>query len=69
MWLSGLRALVRFYLSSFPLRNGKGRLYEALNEKLLPSERFVTTDDTIWFSFEIGPVRPGPEENLFFRRL
>jgi FkbM family methyltransferase len=39
---SGGRALFRWYLSKFPLRDGKVFLYEHLHQYLMPSERLVT---------------------------
>ena len=61
-----LRALVRFYLSRFPLRNGKGRLYEALNEKLLPSERFVTIPMPYGFLLKLDLSEPAQRKIYFF---
>ena len=66
MWRSGLRALVRLYLSSFPLRDGKGRIYEALNEKLLPSERFVTTEIRYGFRLKLDLSDPAQRKIYFF---
>jgi FkbM family methyltransferase len=39
---SGGRALCRWYLSKFPLRDGKVFLYEHLHQGLMPSDRLVT---------------------------
>jgi len=39
---SGGRAIFRWYLSKFPLRDGKVFLYEHLHQYLMPSERLVT---------------------------
>ena len=39
---SGGRAILRWYLSKFPLRDGKVFLYEHLHQYLMPSERLVT---------------------------
>ena len=36
------RALCRWYLSKFPLRDGKVFIYEHLHESLMPSDRLVT---------------------------
>ncbi len=37
-----LRGLFRWYLSRFPLRDGKAYLYQRLHARLAPPERFVT---------------------------
>jgi FkbM family methyltransferase len=66
MWQSGLRALVRLYLSSFPLRDGKGRIYAALNEKLLPAERFVTIPIRYGFRLKLDLSEPAQRKIYFF---
>ena len=66
MWLSGLRALVRLYLSNFPLRDGKGRIYEAFNEMLLPPERFVTIPIKYGFRLKLDLLEPAQRKIYFF---
>lgn len=66
MWLSGFRDLVRLYLSRFPLRNGKGSLYAALNEKLLPSERLVTVPIRYGFRLKLDLSEPAQRKIYFF---
>ena len=39
---SASRALFRWYLSKFPLRDGKAYFYEKLHPRLMPAERLVT---------------------------
>jgi FkbM family methyltransferase len=42
-WLkAGGRKIFRWYLSKFPLRDGKAYFYESLNRRLAPAERYVT---------------------------
>ena len=38
---SALRGLFRWYLSQFPLRDGKAYFYERLHAGLTPSERYA----------------------------
>jgi FkbM family methyltransferase len=66
MWQSSLRTLVRFYLSSFPLRDGKGYIYEAFNEILLPSERFVTIPIKYDFRLKLDLSEPAQRKIYFF---
>ena len=42
-WLKGIsRNIFRWYLSRFPLRDGKAYFYQSLNSRLAPAERWVT---------------------------
>ncbi len=42
-WLkAGGRKIFRWYLSKFPLRDGKAYFYKSLNRHLAPAERYVT---------------------------
>jgi FkbM family methyltransferase len=66
MWKTVLRALTRFYLSHFPLRNGKGRLYEALNEKLLPAKRYLIVPIQYGFSLKLDLAEPAQRKIYFF---
>jgi FkbM family methyltransferase len=66
MWLAIFRDLVRFYLSRFPLRDGKGRIYEALNARLLPSERFVTVPVRYGFRLKLDLSEPAQRKIYFF---
>ncbi len=66
MWKKGLRALIRCYLSRCPLRNGKGRLYEAYNEKLLPSERYITISIKYGFFLRLDLSEPSQRKIYFF---
>jgi FkbM family methyltransferase len=66
MWKSVLRALTRFYLNRFPLRNGKGRLYEAFNEKLLPAERYLIVPIQYGFSLKLDLTEPAQRKIYFF---
>jgi FkbM family methyltransferase len=66
MWRSALRALIRFYLSSFPLRDGKGRVYDAFNEKLLPDERFVIISTRYGFRLKLDLADTAQRKIYFF---
>ena len=42
-WLKSMtREIFRWYLSRFPLRDGKAYFYKLWNARLAPRERFVT---------------------------
>lgn len=60
------RALLRFYLSRMPLRNGKGRLYTALHSRLLPPERWVTTTVRQGFRLCLDLTEPAQRQIYFF---
>ncbi len=66
LWLAGLRELVRLYLRRFPLRDGKGRLYAAVNEKLLPSRRYVTSRIRHGFRLHLDLMEPAQRQIYFF---
>jgi len=66
MWKNLVRKFVRLYLSRFPLRNGKGRVYDALNEKLLPSERFITIPLHHGFRLKLDLSEPAQRKIYFF---
>ena len=52
---SASRALFRWYLSNFPLRDGKAYFYERLHHRLMPAERLVTATLDKGFQHEAGP--------------
>jgi FkbM family methyltransferase len=60
------RELLRLYLSRFPVRNGKGRLYEALHARLLPIERFVTVTIRHGFRLRLDLSEPAQRKIYFF---
>lgn len=62
-WLS---RLVRFYLTYFPLRNGKGRVYRAVQAKLLPPERWVTLKVRQGFWLRLDLLDPAQRYIYFF---
>ncbi len=62
-WLS---RLVRFYLTYFPLRNGKGRVYQAVQDKLLPPERWVTLKVRQGFWLRLDLLDPAQRYIYFF---
>lgn len=66
MWKTVFRALARLYFSRFPLRNGKGRLYKVLNDKLLPSERFLTIPLQYGFLLRLDLSEPAQRKIYFF---
>jgi FkbM family methyltransferase len=66
IWQSLVRTLLRVYLSRFPLRNGKGRLYDALQEKLLPAERFVTVRLRFGFHLKLDLSEPAQRKIYYF---
>jgi FkbM family methyltransferase len=66
MWRSALREFIRFYLSNFPLRDGKGLIYATFNEKLLPDERFVTISTRYGFHLTLDLWEPAQRKIYFF---
>jgi FkbM family methyltransferase len=66
MWQTALRTFLRLYLSRFPLRNGKGLLYDAFNEKLLPSQRFVIVAIRHDFRLNLDLSEPAQRKIYYF---
>jgi FkbM family methyltransferase len=65
-WLRALRWLVRLYLSRFPLRNGKGRLYRTCQERLLPPARWQTIKVRQGFRLRLDLMDPAQRQLYFF---
>lgn len=66
IWLGGIRELVRLYLRRCPLRDGKGRVYAAVNEKLLPPQRYVTAPVRYGFRLHLDLMEPAQRQIYFF---
>ena len=66
MWQNALQTLLRFYLSRFPLRNGKGRLYDTFHEKLLPPQRFITIPLRFGFRLKLDLSEPAQRKIFYF---
>jgi|GEM_PF-324145 len=66
LWQVLARSLVRAYLRYFPLRNGKGRVYRALQARLLPPERWVTVPVRQGFRLRLDLTEPAQRQIYFF---
>ncbi|MGP8051459.1 MAG: FkbM family methyltransferase [Desulfobaccales bacterium] len=60
------RALLHWYLSKFPLRDGKVFLYEHLHQALLPPERLVTATLDPGFRMRLDLEDPEQRKVYFF---
>ncbi len=60
------RSLIRLYLSRFPLRNGKGRIYQTWQKVLLPAERWVTMTVRQGFQLRLDLQDPAQRQIYFF---
>lgn len=65
-WVRFSRGLLRFYLSRFPLRDGKGYLYRNLQERLLPPERWQTIKVRQGFRLRLDLADPAQRQIYFF---
>jgi FkbM family methyltransferase len=63
---SASRALFRWYLSRFPLRDGKAFLYERLHHLLMPAERLVTATLDKGFRMKLDLVDAEQRKVYFF---
>ena len=66
-WKNPARRLFRWYLSKFPLRDGKARAYAAWQEKLLPPQRFAVTAMDAGFTMELDLADPEQRKLYFYR--
>lgn len=65
-WRRAARFLVRFYLSRCPLRNGKGRIYQAFQERLRPPQRWQTITVRQGFRLRLDLLDPAQRQLYFF---
>jgi FkbM family methyltransferase len=65
-WRAALRETFRWYLRRFPLRDGKGYLYDKLHPILVPEERFVAARLVRGFSLELDLKDPDQRRMYFY---
>lgn len=63
---STARQWFRWYLNRFPLRDGKARLYQALHQALMPSERFLMVDIDPGFRLKCDLQDPEQRKIYFY---
>jgi FkbM family methyltransferase len=66
-WKNAARRLFRWYLSRFPLRDGKARVYAALHDRLLPPARCVIDRLDPGFTMELDLADPEQRKLYFYR--
>ena len=66
---SALRGLFRWYLSKFPLRDGKAYFYERLHAGLTPPDRYAVVRLDKGFRMKLDLGRSGTAEGVFLRAL
>ena len=63
------REIIRYYLRSFPLRDGKKLVYDLFNQSLAPSKGYVEVEMAAGFKLKLDLNEPAERMIYFFRQL